>query len=109
MIVGLSINGTSFSYWTQDLNANTAAARIEEQKVVPNIPKAKKKSKSDMMTSFVAANSEEPVGIDVNDFMPRNAPVENAEEIINEIYKNHSSILSVIKRRTENTSLVVSY
>lgn len=84
---------------------------MEEQKVVPSVPKQKKKPKQDFTTSFVQASTDQPVGLDVNDFLPKKTfqPIDNAEEILDEIYKNHHSVLSVIKRRTENVTLIIGY
>lgn len=105
LLVGLCISGTSLSLWTTDLKSVSSSA--EEQKVNPVEQRPKKREKvQDCGVSFIAPSGTQPLGLDLNDFMPKPRFEATEEKVLSEIAEGHHSILAVVARRTESLNLI---
>jgi len=114
VLVGLCNNSPSFSMWATDLNdiqfeASEYRHKVEEQKVNPTAFKPKKREKQELYSSFIPNNPNQPVGLDINEFIPKNKGNSDELRVFQEVNENHNNMLAVIRRRTENVNLVLNW
>lgn len=116
VLVGLTINGPSFSLWATDVNSiNYNSRLVDDSKPVVVLPKKPENKRieekvklNNLKTSFVPI-TDEPMGIEYEEFMPKPNPEAENIKAIQEISENHTNFLSMVQRRSENINLILKW
>jgi katanin p80 WD40 repeat-containing subunit B1 len=119
MIFGLTLNTGTMSLWSTDLKSVCYNGRAMEDfrpapvNLVPKRPedkppKKEEKKPVDFTSTFVPV-ADKPIGLEFNEFLPKVSPELENLKIIQELSENHSNLLAVLNRRSENIHLVLKW
>jgi katanin p80 WD40 repeat-containing subunit B1 len=107
-LVGVSVQGNSFSAWATDLNTiDYSGERVEEQKV-PAVASRRKAAAVQMSASFIPSDRSAPIDLDPREFLPKPQSSFDARSF-EEIRQNHEPIVTLLRRKQDNLNLVMNW
>lgn len=108
-LVGVCALGNTFSAWATDLNSvDYSGERVEDHKV--QVVPTRRKTPAPLNSSFVPSNRSAPIDLDPRDFLPKASEVSNFDSTLyQDIKKNHNPIMTLLKRKHENLTLILNW